>query len=89
MKITIILENENNENVLVHEALTIQDAINCLESFSNLFPKCEVSGCHELAKYEGWHRPKDPFGYETGIIQRRQVCESHKSLLIGKTVVED
>ena len=46
--------------------------------------RCEVQGCNGPAEYEGWWRALDPFlGTPTGLIQRRTVCEKHKSLLIG------
>jgi hypothetical protein len=45
--------------------------------------KCQVSGCDEMADYEGWHRSRDGFGVKTGMIRRLCVCLSHKSVLIG------
>lgn len=37
----------------------------------DMLPKCEVSGCNNLAEYEGWYRCKDTFlGTPTGLIQK-------------------
>jgi hypothetical protein len=45
--------------------------------------RCEVSGCSEEAEYQGYWRVKDSFNIPTGLIQLRNVCNGHKSLLIG------
>lgn len=47
------------------------------------FPCCEVQDCREAAVYEGWWRVLDSFlGTSSGLIQKRSVCEEHRSLLI-------
>jgi hypothetical protein len=45
--------------------------------------KCEVSGCENFADYEGWVKTRDNLGFPTNYIQKRNVCEEHKMLLIG------
>lgn len=48
------------------------------EEISNLFEYvcfCDISGCQELAEYEGW--------IGNGLIRKVNVCERHKHLLRG------
>ena len=44
---------------------------------------CEVPGCLREAEYEGWYSVRDFAGMKTGLIQRRQVCAQHVSILNG------
>jgi hypothetical protein len=44
-------------------------------------PKCEITGCSNLAEYEGWWKVKDFAGNPTGLMQKRKVCEFHVDLL--------
>lgn len=44
---------------------------------------CDVAGCDNPAEYEGWWRAKDFTGNATGLIRLVQVCEEHRTLLIG------
>ena len=47
-------------------------------------PRCEVGSCDQSAEWEGWVRRLDPFTREpSGLIQRRNVCDEHRSILIG------
>ncbi len=41
--------------------------------------RCEVGGCPKLAAYEAWYRVHDPFGLPTGLLQKVQICEEHKT----------
>lgn len=62
---------------------------NCNHEFEpEELPRCEVMDCTNLAMYEGWYRVKDFAGLPTGVIQKRMVCETHKSLLIGDRIEE-
>ena len=47
------------------------------EEISDLFEYgfCDISGCKEIAEYEGW--------IGNGLIRKINVCEGHKHLLIG------
>jgi hypothetical protein len=53
----------------------------CLD---NEIDECEVHGCHEVATWTGWYRQRDGFGIRTGLIQRRNVCNEHKHMLINQ-----
>ncbi len=44
---------------------------------------CEVKDCVSVATLEGWYRNLDGMGFRTGINRKLQVCEGHRSVLIG------
>lgn len=54
---------------------------NC--GYSEIEDRCEVHGCKEPAHWEGWWRVTDHLGVATGLLQRRNVCDLHRLLLIG------
>lgn len=45
---------------------------------------CEVTGCHNIAEYEGWYRHLDPLlQTPTGLLSRIRVCHEHAPTLNG------
>lgn len=44
---------------------------------------CEIEGCSQMARWEGWYSVKDFSRNPTGLIQKRCVCNDHKTLLRG------
>lgn len=50
---------------------------------------CEVDGCTDRAKYEGWHRNRDGFGILTGMMRKVKVCEEHINVLYAADVARE
>ena len=73
-------EKDEVENLIKFAEKIIANYEKWLEEDS--FP-CEVSGCRNHAAYEGWWQVTDFSGNKTGMVQKRKVCEKHKTLLIG------
>ena len=45
---------------------------------------CQVSKCHSLAHWEGWHKKRDFSNNPTGLSMKIRVCDKHKFLLGNK-----
>ena len=45
-------------------------------------PICYITDCNSQPEWEIWVRVNGPFGILTSMVQKIDVCESHKSLSI-------